>query len=345
MSGWFRRTAVATLAVGCLAAVAPGGASAATHRAGCRPGAVDGHGAPVCGALLSGFRDRPSNWTAANGALESYEGRPLDALHNYTNRSRGQGLWNGAEQNYYQQGRLLTLNYRPCGTSFTGCDNATAKGQVAADAEQTRTLAAANGNRPVLVSIFGEPERYTSGSGGKPGNAGSAAQFVAMYRLIVDTFRAHKVTNVRWVWTVQNCCGARRDLLAKEWPGNGYVDWVGWDPYDAWSGKAGRDKPTATIIQEGYDWLHGHSARDHDWNDRPWALMEWGIGFTKAEPARAFGADLDSMTTALNSCAMPKLKMLAYWDSGNNQLTGDATVRNAYRRFAGSDYLRQKKAC
>jgi hypothetical protein len=69
-----------------------------------------------------------------------------------------------------------------------------------------------------------------------PGNAAQAHQretpatFVAMWRHVVNYFRAEGVTNVRWVWApnVDNGDGA----MSAYYPGDGYVDYVGLDGYN-----------------------------------------------------------------------------------------------------------------
>lgn len=70
---------------------------------------------------------------------------------------------------------------------------------------------------------------------GDPAKADGPERYVDAYRHIVDLFRARGVTNVTWVWQVNN-----ESFPAEEWnaatayyPGDDYVDWVGISAYGA----------------------------------------------------------------------------------------------------------------
>jgi mannan endo-1,4-beta-mannosidase len=59
-----------------------------------------------------------------------------------------------------------------------------------------------------------------------------AAVFVAAWRHIVNLFRAIRVNNVTWLWTV-NIIHPEHGVPSPErwWPGSSYVTWVGIDGY------------------------------------------------------------------------------------------------------------------
>ncbi|WP_206958026.1 glycoside hydrolase family 26 protein [Trinickia acidisoli] len=61
------------------------------------------------------------------------------------------------------------------------------------------------------------------------GNDG-AAGYIAAWRHIHDVFKAQGVTNVSWLW---NPAGASTNADSSPYyPGDGYVDWIGFDGYD-----------------------------------------------------------------------------------------------------------------
>lgn len=97
-------------------------------------------------------------------------------------------------------------------------------------------------NRPgvTMVAFHHEPE--TSGNT----TFGTAADFKAAFRKVVDVFRARGVTNVAFTWQMtEYAFRARPDAYnyAGTWyPGNGYVDVVGADPYNWYTCGHGRGK-------------------------------------------------------------------------------------------------------
>ncbi|MEJ6711479.1 MAG: glycosyl hydrolase [Flavobacteriales bacterium] len=83
--------------------------------------------------------------------------------------------------------------------------------------------------------------------GGKKNGAenGGPQKVVAVWKYVVDKFRAVGADNVKWIW---NPHGPSIDIVADEWnnianywPGDAYVDWIGmdaynWYPKDPWGG-------------------------------------------------------------------------------------------------------------
>lgn len=83
--------------------------------------------------------------------------------------------------------------------------------------------------------------------GGKKNGAenGGPQKVVAVWKYVVDKFRAVGADNVKWIW---NPHGPSIDIVADKWndianywPGDAYVDWIGmdaynWYPKDPWGG-------------------------------------------------------------------------------------------------------------
>lgn len=81
----------------------------------------------------------------------------------------------------------------------------------------------------------------------------SPTVFVAAWRHVVDVFRAARVSNVTWMWTI-NIIGKPNIIPAPKpwWPGSSYVNWIGIDGY-YWSSSAGFDSvfgPTIADVRE-----------------------------------------------------------------------------------------------
>lgn len=80
---------------------------------------------------------------------------------------------------------------------------------------------------PVFISINHEMNgNWYPYSEAFPGGTSTAADYVAMWRHIVDIFRQRGVTNVAWVWS-PNVPDVGSVSAAKYYPGDDYVDWVG----------------------------------------------------------------------------------------------------------------------
>ncbi len=83
-------------------------------------------------------------------------------------------------------------------------------------------------------------------SGNKNGQAsGGPAQVVAVWKYVVDRFKAKGANNVKWLWTPHGPSIDRSteswNHVSNYWPGVEYVDWIGLDAYnfypkDPWGG-------------------------------------------------------------------------------------------------------------
>ena len=62
-------------------------------------------------------------------------------------------------------------------------------------------------------------------------NGNTSGQYVAAWRHVHDLFAQAGVSNVKWIWT-PNVLMDGRPSLASLYPGDAYVDWVGFDGYN-----------------------------------------------------------------------------------------------------------------
>jgi hypothetical protein len=101
---------------------------------------------------------------------------------------------------------------------------------------------------PVLIRFLHEFNgNWYVWSGNKNGQAdGGPEQVVAVWRYVVDRFKARGAENVQWLWVPHGPSTDRSEeawnQVANYWPGNEYVDWIGLDGYnfypeDPWGGK------------------------------------------------------------------------------------------------------------
>ncbi len=78
---------------------------------------------------------------------------------------------------------------------------------------------------------------------GDPTKADGPERFIAAYKHVHDLFAAQNVTNVVWIWCLNNSSSPTASWNVPEayYPGDNYVDWIGFDGYNfgtsqTWSG-------------------------------------------------------------------------------------------------------------
>ena len=291
---------------------------------------------PACGAWLGGICSRDGmSWTQANTDHETRIGRQLDIVRNY----HPAGTWTALsadELAYINAGRKLLLNFKPA-LPWHDAVGAANGGSATVDSQMAALAQSIAGIRPkrVMLTIHGEPERYVTGGGGSPGNAGTTADYVGMWHNVRSIFDAHGANNVIWCWDIQDYSPLRY-LLPALWPGNSYIDWVMWDPY-----QSSASQVFVNDLQDDYNWLVNNSDSTHNYASKPFGLAEWGVGLNSYVPTATVQANtFNALNTALNTDQFPNLKLLAYYDEGASTLLPGALT--AYSSLANSLYLTQQ---
>jgi beta-mannanase len=144
---------------------------------------------------------------------------------------------------------------------------------------------------------------------------GTPAQFVAAWRHIHELFAAHGVHNVLWVWDVT---GFTRHgwKFPKLYPGDSYVNWIMWDPYN-WYGCMAETphvwKPFSEIVSPMYDWLIANSGKagNGHYLSKPWGIGEFG---TAEGPTPESKAEWFENLASTVETSFPHLKALVYFD-------------------------------
>jgi hypothetical protein len=190
--------------------------------------------------------------------------------------------------------------------------------------------------RPVLMDFMHEPEEWGPVSSNM-GYMGTAAEFVAAYRHVVQRFRAVGASNVSWVWTTMGYSGYQ-PAYASLYPGDDVVDWIGWDPYNWYSCHNSTWKSFAGKVSGFYGWLmaNGHG-------DKPFLLSEYGSREDDLDPF-AKGRWYREAAASLKAGSFPNLKALVYFDSnrtGECDWRTDSTLNalDGYRDMAQDPYL------
>jgi hypothetical protein len=197
--------------------------------------------------------------------------------------------------------------------------------------------------KPLFMSFETEPEANI-GVCNRATKGGTAAEYVAAYRHVHDRFRAKGVTNVVWVVHWMGWSG-HYTLYPQIWPGDDYVDWVGWDPYNWYTCHNNSWHDFTATAKPFYDWLNTNSGPGHNYSFKPYMLSEFGTREDPAVPTRK-GDYFRNLPAQLK--ALPKLKAVLYWDMPDNSGTEcnwriDTSTDSLHGfKAAGSDpYLNQ----
>jgi beta-mannanase len=103
---------------------------------------------------------------------------------------------------------------------------------------------------------------------------------VAAWRHIKNVFDADGVTNLVYVW---NVVGSDAPFSYSFYPGDAYVDWIAWDPYN-WYHCDGRRGPWGSWSDEVGPFYQ--ALTQAGLTSKPWMLAEYGSDDDPASPAR-----------------------------------------------------------
>ena len=277
---------------------------------------------PACGVLWGTYPfSKSDDWVAAAGDAEQQAGRSFDLIHRYhdfSDAGENGRFPDRAESSLIGSGHIMHFGWS---TDVWGHPAAHARwADVAAgrfdhviDAQGARLVELERKfpHSPYFLDFDHEPEgRHTSGS---------PEEYVAAARRVHDRLVRSGVANVVWVWVIENDA----EVAQPYYPGDQYVDWIGYDPYNWFTcgGHADTWRSFADTVAPSYHALH-----DATWHSaKPLMLAEYGsVEF----PGATRKADwLMGIPDAL--ATLPSLKALEYFDNGIQTPGCDWTVRSS----------------
>jgi hypothetical protein len=237
--------------------------------------------------------------------------------------------------------RLLDLDYVP--------DGALSWAQVAAGQDDAQLIREARYlkrtfKHKLFISVHHEPEEEVVQS---PGSGHRAADFAAMFRHVVNVFRAQGVHNVVWVYNIMGDQGADSEpWFGQLYPGDAYVDWIAADIYGCFARNVCRSFAKSSLNQRFSrvaPWPGFYRWARHAHPRKPIMLSEWGAFSNVGEAKRV--RYLRTVRHQLRN--FPHLKALVYWDS-NRTSRGDVHLEPGTRasavvgRLARSHRFRQR---
>ncbi|GII93520.1 hypothetical protein Ssi02_37510 [Sinosporangium siamense] len=160
---------------------------------------------------------------------------------------------------------------------------------------------------PLILDISSEIDSQVEWMGNTPLRKEWLAGYRAMWRHIHDLFVKEGVTNVTWNYVVGGF--ANDDLIYTEsYPGDAYVDWISWDPYDNGCSHGSAYGTLGRFYNRLEAGLLGQGARN-----KTYGIMEFGFG------KRCQQAYFKNMAADLKR--LPKIRAVLYFDRPNMPYT------------------------
>ncbi|WP_091554730.1 hypothetical protein [Micromonospora pattaloongensis] len=290
---------------------------------------------PACGAWLGIWPRTRADGTmsvdlGANlASLEERLGRRIDLVSRYY--GWGQEFPDAWDRQWRDGNRILLIDLRARNFST----NTYVSWRSIADGEHDEYLARLGARMrdfgaPVFFSFNQEPEQELE-KGTRV--AGTAADFAAAYRHVREVFARAGARNVVWVWWIMGYLGHTGWYHAL-YPGDRYVDWISYDPYDFNSCKGGGHETPEQSVMPFLTWLTASGIG----SGKPVMLSEFGSNGTDRHDWYAGLGDVVKKA--------PRIKAIVSFNS--NPGGCDTRVTNSesnWRGFAGlaaDPYFRQR---
>ncbi len=283
---------------------------------------------PSCGVLAGAYVERRSNEDASS-AFTNFEqrvGEKQQIVHYY---HQGRELFPTPwEIKLANEGRSLLLSWKPeAGHTWAQVAAGASDGYI----DQEAAYIKSHYQNPFYLIIHHEPENEVNDSSG---SGYTATDYRAMYRHVVSRLRGDGVTNAVFVMCYMGAqTYVTRSWFDELWPGDGYVDWVAYDPYVT-TGLNGQDGGFPWLLDahwgSGFNGMYNWITKNHA--GMPIMLAEWGVGEKPGDPSyksqlfRSIPGDLANY---------PALKALVYFDKANADVAGDVQVDTSSTSLSG----------
>ena len=217
-----------------------------------------------------------------------------------------------AETQLVQGGRFLYLAFNT--RDFSNSANNTCWGAVANGSQDANIVRIANNVKAAGYKLFLSFAIEPEGSDGTPCNAssqvfGSAADFIGAWQRIYTVFQQQAVSNAVWVW---NVTGGAPSTAFTFYPGDQYVDWIAWDPYN-WYDCSGHNDPWIELSTKASTFYNYAMSNGH--GNKPFMLSEFGSDEANAGDGHSKGTWFRNIAAAV-AVNQPNIKAFVYFDRG-----------------------------
>jgi hypothetical protein len=286
---------------------------------------------PRCGLLWGIYmpaQPAPGGWIAPYAQVERPTGRKFDIVRNYADWKQGVTFPTKPEAAFAKaHGVVLSVNWSAVDyTTHARVQYASiASGQWDKSVILPEARALKSFRHPIFIDFDAEFDNTAKSGTGTP------TEYVAAYRHIHRVMRLAGVTNVIWAWISTGYLGHAAQIAAS-YPGRGYVNWVGYDPYNfAQCHSEGWRSPYETF-QPFYHWLQTQPGMRR----KPIILGEY---------ASATGPSVESWYAHVASALqrLPKIKAVMQWSSAvpncDFRLTDSAAALAGFAKSSNAPYI------
>lgn len=262
---------------------------------------------PSCGALWGGY----ISGDAPVAPLEAQIGRQFNVVnsyHDWSNSGSNGQFPDATEKLEIASGHILFFSWDATiygGSAINWAPIAAGNYDSSViDPEAARLKAL--GSTKVFMDFDHEMDGSADASKGTP------ADYVAAAQHVYNRFVADGVTNVVWVWTVT---GSNTAYDAQYYPGDSYVDWIGWDPYNFdGCGHSTTWKDPTTTFGSFYNWIDAGNLGVGA-ESKPRFLPEYGTDQDSSDPTRA--GDWYAAVPGVLQTDFPKIKAVTLFDASS----------------------------
>ncbi len=190
---------------------------------------------PATGLYFGAYVDLDGSWQSTPVAIRrtaEFERRIARRLQ-VDNHFYGwkQPFPTALERDDRQRGRIPMITWK--GTRLDRILSGAEDGLIAARAHDVRVFGS-----PVFIrwgwEMNGGWTEWSGPGNNTPGAHDGPKKYAAAWRRIHDIFTRHGATNVSWVWAPNGTSVPRQawNAVARYYPGDAYVDWVGFSAYN-----------------------------------------------------------------------------------------------------------------
>ncbi len=292
---------------------------------------------PSCGVLWGIYTTRVAGqgWATPFLDIEQSIGRRLDLVKRYHDWSNAGGSGQFPDRYETQLGadgsRVLyfawTSNIWSQGTFASWGDIADGVYDESVILPEAARIKA--WGQPVFLDFDHEMDGRTRTANGTP------AEYVAAYRHIREVMAAAGADNIIWAW-VPTGTMANTARIKAMYPGDAYVDWVGYDPYNFYDCNGSSWETPYESLAPFYTWLANNGM-----GDKPVLLGEYGSVPDSSDPQRV----ADWYTGVSDALAqMPRIKAVIQWNSSTSstcdfRVTGSPEAMSGFRSASLDPYI------